>query len=78
MVGMRVLGEIAVSHSGGAMVFDFGEWKTEVASRKNLDGMISFVTIVPGMFGEDFTVGAGPRRTLVIRDAQHEYVFDER
>jgi hypothetical protein len=25
-----------------------------------------------------FTVGSGPKRTLTIRDAQHEYVFEER
>ena len=72
------LGEIAVSTSGRSTVFDFGEWKSEVASRKNPDGTVSFITIVPGMIGSEFVVGAGRKRTLITRDAQHEYVFNER
>jgi len=72
------LGDIAVSKSGAATIFDFGEWKSEVGSRKNPDGTISFLTTVPGMLGAEFVVGAGPKRTLIMRDAQHEYVFDER
>ncbi|HEV3457428.1 MAG TPA: serine hydrolase domain-containing protein [Thermoanaerobaculia bacterium] len=72
------LGEIAVSRPGGATSFDFGEWKSEVASRKNPDGSISFITIAPGMEGFDFVVGEGARRTLVLRDSQHQYVFEER
>jgi len=72
------LGEIAVSMSGPSTIFDFGEWKSDVASRKNPDGTISFITIVPGVTGSEFVVGSGPKRTLIIRDAQHEYVYDER
>jgi CubicO group peptidase (beta-lactamase class C family) len=72
------LGEIAVTMSGTSTIFDFGEWKSEVASRKNPDGTISFITTVPGELGFEFVVGSGPKRTLTIRDAQHEYVFDER
>jgi CubicO group peptidase (beta-lactamase class C family) len=72
------LGEIAVSMSGTSTIFDFGEWKSEVSSRKNPDGTISFITIVPGAIGFEFVVGSGPKRTLTIRDAQHEYVFEER
>jgi hypothetical protein len=72
-----VLGEIAVTHPGAETVFDFGEWKTPVASRKNPDGTISFVTIAPGGEGFEFVVGSGSKgsKTLTIRDAQHEYVF---
>jgi CubicO group peptidase (beta-lactamase class C family) len=72
------LGEINVSTSGDATVFDFAEWKSEVASRKNPDGTISFITTVPGELGFEFVVGSGAKRTLTIRDAQHEYVFEER
>jgi CubicO group peptidase (beta-lactamase class C family) len=72
------LGDIDVSTSGSSTIFDFGEWKSEVASRKNPDGTISFITIVPGMIGSEFVVGSGAKRILVIRDAQHEYVFEER
>ena len=72
------LGEILVSRSGATTTFDFGEWKSEVASRKNPDGTISFITIAPGASGLEFTVGSRSKRTLTIRDAQHEYVFEER
>jgi CubicO group peptidase (beta-lactamase class C family) len=72
------LGEIGVSRSGASTMFDFGEWKSEVASRKNPDGTISFITIAPGASGFEFTVGSASKKTLTIRDAQHEYVFDER
>jgi CubicO group peptidase (beta-lactamase class C family) len=72
------LGDIDVSTSGSSTIFDFGEWKSEVASRKNPDGTISFITIVPGEIGSEFVVGSGPKRALIIRDAQHEYVFEER
>ena len=72
------LGDITVSTSGASTIFDFGEWKGEVATRKNPDGTISFITTVPGAMGFEFVVGSGPKRTLTIRDAQHEYVFEER
>jgi len=72
------LGEIAVSTSGSLTIFDFGERKSEVGSRKNPDGTISFLSIVSGRMGSEFVVGSGPKRTLITRDAQHEYVFDGR
>jgi CubicO group peptidase (beta-lactamase class C family) len=72
------LGEISVSMSGASTIFDFGDWKSDVASRKNPDGTISFITTVPGEMGFEFVVGSGLKRTLTIRDAQHEYVYEER
>jgi len=72
------LGEIAVTKKGGAVNFDFGEWKSEMASRRNPDGTTSFVTIVPGFMGFEFVVGGGEHPTLVTRDGQHEYVFTAR
>lgn len=72
------LGGITVSTSGNSTIFDFSEWKSEVASRKNPDGTISFITVVPGEMGFEFVVGSGAKRTLTLRDAQHEYVFEER
>jgi hypothetical protein len=73
------LGNISVSRAGATTVFDFGEWRSEVASRKNTDGTVSFVTTAPGVaaFGFEFVVGGGPGRTLTLRDAQHEYIFEE-
>jgi CubicO group peptidase (beta-lactamase class C family) len=74
----EALGEIAVSHAGPATIFDFGEWKSEVASRHNPDGTVSFFTITPGVEGFEFVVGSTAKRTLIVRDAQHEYIFVER
>jgi CubicO group peptidase (beta-lactamase class C family) len=71
------LGDIEVSQDKGTTVFDFGEWRSEVASRQNPDGTVSFVTIAPGLIGFEFVVGSGEKRTLTVRDAQHEYVFTE-
>ena len=73
------LGEIIVQRIGAETRFDFGEWKSAVASRKNDDGTISFVTIVPGFSGLSFVVGEKDGRpTLTFRDAQHQYLFTEK
>jgi CubicO group peptidase (beta-lactamase class C family) len=66
------LGELAVLRGPAGVTFDFGEWKSAVASRRNADGSLSFVTITPGMTGLEFLVAAGG---LLFRDAQHEYLF---
>jgi len=66
------LGGIVVRRNGSATVFDFGEFSSEVGSRKNPDGTISFLTTVPGFNGLEFILGD---KTLTLRDAQHEYVF---
>ncbi len=72
------LGDLAVLRQNAATVFDFGEWKSTVASRKNDDGTISFITIDPAVGGFEFVVGErGGKRVLIIRDGQHEYVFNE-
>jgi Beta-lactamase class C and other penicillin binding proteins len=73
-----VLGELTVQREKTATVFDFGEWKSTVASRKNDDGTISFITIDPGVQGFEFVVGErGGKKILIIRDGQHEYLFNE-
>jgi CubicO group peptidase (beta-lactamase class C family) len=73
------LGAIVIKTSADATVFDFGEWRTPVASKKNPDGSTSFISIVPGMIGWDFLVGRDgkDKKTLTFRDAQHEYSFIE-
>ncbi len=72
------LGDLAVRQQDAATVFDFGEWKSAVASRKNDDGTISFITIDPATEGFEFVVSVRDgKRALVIRDGQHEYVFLE-
>lgn len=73
------LGEIAVVRKAGKTVFDFGEFKSEVATQRNPDGTISFETIDPGTLGFAFVVGeAAGKPTLTLRDGQHEYVFTAR
>jgi CubicO group peptidase (beta-lactamase class C family) len=72
------LGDIAVVRDRGTTYFDVGEWRSPVGSRKNPDGSVSFILIAPGVIGLEAVVGSsGGKRTLVMRDAQHEYSFVE-
>ena len=72
------LGEVNVLKEGTSTVFDVGEWKSAVASRKNDDGTISFITIDPTLAGFEFVVAdKDGKRRFVMRDAQHEYFFVE-
>ena len=72
------LGTVNVKKSGSDVVFDFGAWKSPVASRKNDDGTTSFVTIDPAISGLEFVVGERVgKRVLITRDAQHEYIFKD-
>jgi hypothetical protein len=70
---------MAVRSAKAKVVFDFGEWRSEVATRREPDGSITFMTISPGVDGFEFRAGAADgKRTLLLRDAQHEYRFTER
>jgi len=72
------LGPVAVTRKGSEVFFDVGEWKSAMASRKNDDGSISFITIDPTIAGFEFVVAdKGGQRELMVRDAQHEYAFQE-
>jgi CubicO group peptidase (beta-lactamase class C family) len=72
------LGELKILRQQGKTLVDIGEWKSELASRHNQDGTVSFTTTTPGVQGSEFVVGSpGAKRTLITRDAQHEYVFTE-
>jgi CubicO group peptidase (beta-lactamase class C family) len=72
------LGDIVVTRKGAATWFDFGGWNSEVASRTDDDGTTTFVTIAPGARGFELVVAdKDDQRALVLRDAQHEYVFAE-
>ena len=71
------LGNIDVIRQASSTAFDFGEYRSAVASRHNDDGTTSFITITPGLEGFEFVVGdRGGKPILTIRDAQHEYVFE--
>jgi hypothetical protein len=82
MLGARYvnppLGAIVVSREGGKTVFDLGAFPSEVGSRLNPDGTTSLITIVPGMNGLEYVAGSsGAKRSLTLRDMQHEYLFLE-
>jgi hypothetical protein len=71
------LGGLSVVKEGGSIVFDVGSWHSAVASRQNDDGTLSFITIDPLLGGFEFVVAnKDGKHQLVIRDAQHEYVYD--
>jgi hypothetical protein len=73
------LGTLTVKASGSATVFDLGEWRSTVATRKNDDGSMSFITVDPGTLGFEFVQAERQgRKALIVRDGQHEYVFIER
>jgi len=72
------LGEVRIRRDGKAVHFDVGEWQSPMATRRNDDGTTSFVSTGATIQGFEFVVGAKDgKRTLVVRDAQHEYVFLE-
>jgi CubicO group peptidase (beta-lactamase class C family) len=73
------VGVITVQRRGERLHFDFGEFASEMASRVNPDGTTSFITVVPGLAGFEFVVRKrGDKHTLMLRDAQHEYLYQER
>jgi len=70
------VGAIEVSRIGNRLHFDFGEFDSDMATRQNPDGTTTLSTLVPGFSGVEFVVGQkGDKRTLTLRDAQHEYVL---
>lgn len=72
------LGDLVVRRDGDKTVFDFGGWASEVASRKNNDGTVTFVTITPGADGYEFELADDPQsRGLLIREAPRAYRFVE-
>lgn len=73
------LGEVVVSRSGSSVWFDTGGWKSEVVTRRNDDGTLSFVSVTPGAgAGFEWVVAdKDGQRALVTRDGQHEYRFEE-
>jgi len=73
------LGTVNVDRKSDKTVFDFVVFPSEVGSRVNPDGTTSLITTVPGMNGIEYVVGASSgKRTLTLRDMQHEYVYLEK
>ena len=72
------VGEVRVLREGERVVFDVGEWRSEVGTRVNADGTTSFVTVAPGLNSYEFVAGRRDgQRTLLLRDAQHRYELIE-
>ena len=72
------LGELVVTRKDGKAFFDVGAFSSEVATMPQPDGSMAFVTIDPVALGFQFVrADKGGVRKLVVRDGQHEYVFDE-
>jgi CubicO group peptidase (beta-lactamase class C family) len=73
------LGELTVKRQGGELVFDLGEWASPMASRKDPNGILSFMVAMPELMGLEFVRGGTKDApTIITRDAQHEYVFERR
>ncbi len=71
-------GPLEVRTDAKGTVFDFGAWKSTVASRKDDGGATTLMTVDPGVSGLEFVVAdQGGERRLVLRDPQHEHVFRE-
>lgn len=72
-----VLGGIEARRLNGTLVFMFDGWQSEMATKANPDGTVSFVTIEPSLRGLAFTAPGrdAPITELVIRDAQHAYRY---
>jgi CubicO group peptidase (beta-lactamase class C family) len=70
------LGELAIRRRGDATEFDFGEWYSEIGSRREVDGTLTFATLSPGGNFFEFIHAADAPDRLLLRDAQHEYWFD--
>jgi len=72
------LGWVEIVPRGASWMFDTGGWKSPFATRNANDGTTSILLMQPRPDWFDFVIGerAG-KRTLTLRDAQHEYVFTE-
>ncbi len=73
------LGSLTVTKADKTLTFDFGTLSTAMATKRETDGSLSFVTANPEIAGLPVVPGkaADGSRTLTIRDSQHEYVYRE-
>ena len=72
------LGRIAVTRKGGGVTFDFRTMGSPMGTRRNDDGTTSFVALDPTLLFFPLVVGSKDgKRTLMVRDSQHEFLFVE-
>ena len=72
------LGDIVVRSEADGVVFQFGGWKSRMASKPNPDGTTSFLSIDAGVIGFEFNAPAskGKYTKLELRDSQHTYEYE--
>ena len=72
------LGELVVHPGEGEVVFQFGGWKSHMASKLNPDGTTSFMSIDPGARGFEFNAPAAEATytRLTLHDSQHTYEYE--
>ncbi|WP_240906152.1 beta-lactamase family protein [Thermomonas sp. HDW16] len=72
------LGDIVVTRKDGKAYIDVGSFSSELATQPQPDGSLAFVTIDPVAAGfQLIRADKDGVRKLIVRDGQHEYVFDE-
>jgi hypothetical protein len=70
------LGQIDVRREGAQVVFDFGAWRSLVASRRDEHGAIAFVTVSPGVAGYEFRLeGPGARGAILLAGEGRAYRY---
>ena len=71
------LGDIVVTRAGGKARIDVGAFSSEIVTQPQPDGSLAFVTIDPVAAGFQMVrADKDGKPALVVRDGQHEYVFD--
>ena len=71
------LGDIVVTRAGGRARIDVGAFSSEIVTQPQPDGSLAFVTIDPVAAGFQMVrADKDGKRALVVRDGQHEDVFD--
>lgn len=72
------VGSVSIADRDGGKWIKAGFVEGPVATRKNPDGSVSLVSAGPGSIGVEALVGTKDgKRTLSIRDSQHEYLYTE-
>lgn len=73
-----VLGELTVRREAGQTWIKTGVVNSPYATKKNADGTQSLVALAPSVLGFELVPGnANGKRTITVRDSQHEYVYAE-
>jgi CubicO group peptidase (beta-lactamase class C family) len=72
------LGRLETVRDGAGVTFRFRTLASPMGTKKNADGSTSFLALDPTLLFFPLVVGRqGDKRTLILRDSQHEFVFTE-